>query len=313
MRTSSDMEVFVAVIDRGSLSAAAKSLGVTRSAVCRRLDQLESRLGVRLLHRTPRKLSLTEPGRIYLDHGRQALVEIDRAEQAAASFQANPRGILRVRSPVMIGLHIIIPWMREFLTNFPELSINLVVSDETNYSPQDFDLVIAFGPQPDSSLIAQKLGDSRRIICAAPSYLADHPAPQQPEDLRDHNCLTLSYLGSQSNEWSFKGSDGTFTVRVSGNFVANNGDANYEALIAGIGIGRATDLRVSSDVAAGRLVALLRSFEPDAPTPIYALHHSREQVPPKVRTFIDFYSKRLSLKGIPAAIGADVARASTDC
>jgi DNA-binding transcriptional LysR family regulator len=307
MRTSSDMEVFVAVIDRGSLSAAAKSLGVTRSAVCRRLDQLESRLGVRLLHRTPRKLSLTEPGRIYLEHGRQALVEIGRAEQAAASFQENPRGILRVRSPVMIGLHIIIPLMREFLSTFPDLSINLAASDETSYSPQDFDVIIAFGPQPDSSLIAQKLGDSRRVICAAPSYLADHPPPQRPEDLLDHNCLTLSYLGNQSNEWTFKGSEGTYGLRVAGNFVANNGDANYEALIAGIGIGRATDLRVSNDVAAGRLVTLLRSFEPDAPTPIYALHHSREQVPPKVRTFIDFYSKRVSLKGIPAALSADVA------
>ncbi len=172
MRTSSDMEVFVAVIDRGSLSAAARSLGVTRSGVCRRLEQLENRLGVRLVNRTPRQLSLTEPGRIYLEHSRQALVEIDRAEKAAASFQANPRGVLRVLSPVMIGLHIIIPLMREFLGTFADLSLNLVVSDETNHSPQDFDVIIAFGPQPDSSLIAHKLAESRRVICAAPAYLA---------------------------------------------------------------------------------------------------------------------------------------------
>lgn len=298
MRTSSDMEVFVAVIDRGSLSAAAKSLGVTRSGVCRRLEQLESRLGVRLLNRTPRQLSLTEPGRIYLEHSRQALVEIDRAEKAAASFQANPRGVLRVLSPVMIGLHIIIPLMREFLSTFTDLSLNLVASDETNHSPQDFDVIIAFGPQPDSSLIAHKLAESRRVICAAPAYLAEHPAPQRPEDLLDHNCLLLSYLGNQFNEWAFKSNEGPNSVKVTGNFVANNGDANYEALIAGIGIGRATDLRVGNDVAAGRLVTLLRAFEPDTPSPIYALHHSREQAPPKVRSFIDFYSRQLSLGGI---------------
>jgi DNA-binding transcriptional LysR family regulator len=300
MRASSDMEVFVAVIERGSLSSAAKVLGVTRSGVCRRLEQLESRLGVRLVNRTPRQLSLTEPGRIYLEHGRQALLEVKRAEEAAMSFQENPRGVLKVVSPVMIGLHVILPMMREFLTTFADLSLNLVVSDEPNFSAHDFDVIIAFGSQPDSSMIAHKLTESRRVICASPDYLAEHEMPNVPADLLNHNCLLLSGLGNQVNEWWFRGPDGPHSVKVRGNFVVNNGDAHYEALIAGLGIGRATDLRVNDDVAAGRLVTLLTDFEPDSPAPIYALHHSRDQVPPKVRTFIDFCKKQLSLKGLPA-------------
>jgi DNA-binding transcriptional LysR family regulator len=294
MRSSSDMDVFVAVIERGSLSAAAKSLGVTRSGVCRRLEQLEARLGVRLLNRTPRQISLTEPGRIYLEHSRLALTEVQRAEKAAMAFQQNPRGILKVSSPVMIGLHVILPMMREFLSKFRDLTLNLVVSDEPSYSAHDFDVMIAFGQQPDSSLIAHKLTESRRVICASPGYLAEHGIPNSPMELLNHNCLLLSSLGTVVNEWSFQGPSGPHSVKVKGNFVVNNGDAHYEALIAGLGIGRATDLRVKDDVAAGRLVTLLMDFEPEAPIGIYALHHSREQVSPKVRTFIDFCKKRLS-------------------
>jgi DNA-binding transcriptional LysR family regulator len=279
---TSDMEIFVAVVDRGSLSSAAGALGITRSGVCRRVEQLERRLGVRLLNRTTRHLSLTEPGHVYLQHSRQALAEIDRAEQAAMAFQQDPRGVLKLVSPVMIGLHSILPLMREFLTTYPDLALNVVLTDDPNHPVQESDVIIAFGAQPDSSLIAHKLAESQRVICAA------------------HNCLLLSGMGSLTNEWTFRRDGQVFGVKVTGNFVANTGDANYEALIAGIGIGRATDLRVGNDVAAGRLVRLLEEFEPDTPTPIYALHHSREQVPPKVRSFIDFCRGKLSKRPITA-------------
>ncbi|MFG1400046.1 LysR family transcriptional regulator [Roseixanthobacter pseudopolyaromaticivorans] len=304
VRTSSDMEVFVAVVDGGSLSAGAGALEMTRSGVCRRLEQLERRLGVRLLNRTTRQLNLTEPGQAYLTHSRQALKEIEKAEQAAMTFQRDPRGILKVVSPVMIGLHVILPLTREFLATYSELTLNLVVSDEPSHSMQDFDVIIAFGSQPDSSLISHKVAESRRLICAAPSYLAAHGTPLCPEDLGAHNCLLLSGLGSSSNEWAFRGEQGVQNVRVKGNFVVNNGDAHYAALLAGVGIGRATDLRVRDDVAAGRLVVLLDTYAPDKPTPIYALHHSREQVPPKVRSFIDFYKQRLSAKSTGKAAAA---------
>ncbi|MGU3663485.1 LysR family transcriptional regulator [Methylobacterium sp. A49B] len=301
MAATSDMEIFVAVVDRGSLSSAAGALGITRSGVCRRVEQLERRLGVRLLNRTTRHLSLTEPGQVYLQHSRQALAEIDRAEQAAMAFQQDPRGVLRVVSPVMIGLHSILPLMREFLATYRDLALNVVLTDDPNHPVQESDVIIAFGTQPDSSLIAHKLAESRRVICAAPSYLAERGTPERPEGLADHNCLLLSGMGSLTNEWTFRCDGQVFGVKVTGNFVANNGDANYEALIAGIGIGRATDLRVGNDVAAGRLVRLLEKFELDTPTPIYALHHSREQVPPKVRSFIDFCRSKLSKGPITAA------------
>lgn len=293
--TRDELELFVAIVDQSSFSGAARSFGMTRSAVCRGLERLETRLGVRLLDRTTRRLNTTDAGDVLYQSAIRILEGIREAEEATMAFQREPKGVLKVSSPVMIGLHIIVPLMADFLAAHPQLSVNLALSDEASQSVADFDISIGFGQQSDSSMIAQKLGESRRLICASPRYIELHGKPESPQDLLRHNCLLLSGLGTTSNQWDFNGPDGVQHVRVTGNFVVNTGDANYEALIAGIGIGRATDLRIRGDIAAGRLVPLLEEFEPADRTPIYAIYLSKRHMAPKTRALLTFLKARLTV------------------
>jgi DNA-binding transcriptional LysR family regulator len=287
------MEVFVAVARDGSFSAAARKLRVTRSAVCRRIERLEDRLGVRLLNRTTRQLSVTEAGRMLYESGVVILAELERVEGATIALQQSPKGTLKVLSPVMIGLHIVVPMAREFLAAYPSVTVELSLSDDNEYAFSEFDVIVAFGEQPNSSLMSYRVGESRRVICASPDYLAARGPPRRPEDLLQHNCLLLGSLGTSHNEWTFRKNGQLYPVRVSGSFVGNSGSALYEAMLAGIGVARATDLRVRSDVGLGRVVLLLEPFQPEDPTPIYALHHSKDHVAPKVRAFIEYLRRAL--------------------
>jgi len=286
--SESELAFFAEVVNRNGLSAAARAMGITRSAMSRRLDRLEERLGVRLLDRTTRRIALTEAGTMLFENAVRILDDIGRAEEEVRSFQAEPKGILRVASPVMIGLHILLPCVRAFLEVHRNIKIEITVSDDDGLDLNLFDVVIAYGPQPDSSLVGRRVAARRRVICAAPSYVRRFGAPKTPDDLLAHNCVLLSRWGRDANEWSFQDGDATRIVSVRGNLVLNEGDAYYQAIKEGIGIGRLTDLRVRSDIAAGLLVHLLPAFQVQEEIPIYVLHRSRRHVPPKVVAFVRF-------------------------
>ena len=289
-----DLRIFAAVVEHGGFAPTAKTLGITRSAVLRRVERLEARLGVRLLNRTTRQVNLTDAGDVLYRRAVRILDEIAEAELAVSEYSAEPQGVLRVTSPIMIGLQKLIPLLPDFLGRHTLVNLQLDLSDDAiDPSLSRHDVALRWGEQNDSALIITRLTESHQIVCAAPSYLDRHGAPHAPTDLASHNCLMMSRLGLDFNEWAFRYPEGTRSIRVSGNFVVSGGSGHYEALTAGLGIGRITDLRGQDDIASGRLRRILQEFEPIGATPIYAAHKSSRLVPPKVRTFIEFLRRRM--------------------
>ncbi|MDF2810500.1 MAG: LysR family transcriptional regulator [Microvirga sp.] len=297
LSSDSDFQVFACVVDNGSFAAAAKTLNVTRSAVCRRIDRLEQRLGVRLLDRTTRRLSLTEAGETLHRRAVRILTEIAEAELVVSEYGGEPRGTLRITSPIMIGLHKLIPVLPEFLKRYPQIKVHLDLSDDlTDPALADHDLGLRWGEQQSSATIITRVAESRQIICAAPSYLDCYGVPETPQDLLKHNCVLMSRLGLSNNDWSFVIDGRPVKLKVQGNYVVNGGHGNYEAVIAGLGIGRLTDLRVLEDIRTGRLRPILQAFEPEEAMPIYAAYKAGALVPPKVRICIDFLRRRMRLR-----------------
>lgn len=294
MTSLNELQIFSAVVDQGGFAAAAKSLGVTRSAVCRRIDGLEKRLGVRLLDRTTRRISLTDAGEALYHRGARILAEVQEAELAVSEYGEEPRGVLRITSPIMIGLHKLVPLLPDFLRRYRHIKVQLDLSDDIiDPALAENDIGIRWGEQRTSSLIITRIAESRQIVCAAPAYLERFGTPRTPHELAAHNCLMMSRLGLASNEWTFLVDGEVVALKVSGNFVVNGGHGNYEALIAGLGIGRVTDLRVVEDIRAGRLQPILRDFEPNEGMPIYAAFKSGRLVPPKIRLFVDYFRERM--------------------
>lgn len=294
MQNGSDYQVFSQVVESGSFAAAAKQLGVTRSAICRRIDGLERRLGVRLLDRTTRRLSLTEAGATFHDRSLRILNAIAETELVVSEYGEEPRGTLRITSPIMIGLHRLIPILPEFLERYPQIKVQLDLSDdEIDRALADHDIGLRWGAPKESAAIITKVAESHQIICAAPRYLEQHGTPEMPQELLQHNCVLMSRLGLTSNEWTFLIDDKVSKLKVQGNYVVNGGHGNYEAVISGLGIGRVTDLRVAEDIRAGRLRPILQRFEPPDAMPIYAAYKAGPLVPPKIRIFLDFLRRKI--------------------
>jgi DNA-binding transcriptional LysR family regulator len=294
MNSGSDLQIFAHVVESGSFAAAAKALGVTRSAVCRRIDGLERRLGARLLDRTTRRLSLTEAGETLYHRAQRILNEIAEAELIVSEYGGEPRGTLRITSPIMIGLHRLIPILPEFLGLYPQIKVQLDLSDdEIDPALADHDVGLRWGAPKDSAAIITKVAESRQIICAAPSYLDRHGTPENPQELLRHNCVLMSRLGLTSNEWSFVIDGRVSKLKVQGNYVVNGGHGNYEAVMSGLGIGRVTELRVAEDIRNGRLRPILQRFEPPDAMPIYAAYKAGPLVAPKIRIFLDFLRRRI--------------------
>jgi DNA-binding transcriptional LysR family regulator len=289
-----DLRVFAAVVEHGGFAPTARTLGTTRSAVLRRIERLERRLGVRLFDRTTRQISRTDAGDVLYRRAVHILAEIAEAELVVSEFSAEPQGVLRVTCPIMIGHQKLIPLLPEFLERYKLVKLQLNLSDDAiDQTLSHHDVALRWGEQEDSALVLTRLGESHQIVCAAPAYLERHGTPSIPDDLVDHNCLMMSRLGLDHNEWTFRYGNGNRSIRTTGNFVVNGGSGHYEALIAGLGIGRITDLRGREDIAAGRLRRLLQEFEPLAATPIYAAYKSSRLVPPKVRAFVTFLKRTM--------------------
>ena len=289
-----EMAVFVAVAEHGSLTHAARGLGLSPSAVSKLISRLEDRLGVRLLQRTTRRVTLTAEGRLFNERAREILEELDAVEELVGSGRLRPRGMLRVSLSHGFGMSQIVPLVPAFGERYPDIELQLAFADRRlDLVAEGIDLAIRLGPIRDEALIARRLGDHGRIVCAAPAYLARHGAPATPADLVRHNCVLFDqpdYL----NQWPFRTADATVErVRIRGNFRSDNGDALIELLLAGLGIANAADFVALPLIAAGRLVPLLADYAVDERTPIHAVYPQRRHVPAKVRVFIDFLATAL--------------------
>lgn len=295
MDSVAGMRIFVRVVDAGSFSAAGRQLGVAPSSVSRRISDLEYELGARLFHRTTRKLSLTEAGRLFHERAAQILVEVEEAKLAISQIGGAPSGILRLTVPASVGRLHIAPALAAFQERFPAVQIVLSMTDRlVDLVDEGFDLAIRVGRQRDSSLIARRIGWGRRVVCGSSSYLKKAGMPKVPADLADHNCLTFrSHPGS--NLWSFRGPKGTSKVRVSGGLFADNGEALCAAAVAGLGLILVPNWLVGIEIRQGRLRQVLGKFQvvPEA-SPLYAVYPHQRHLPPKVRAFVDFLVERFA-------------------
>jgi DNA-binding transcriptional LysR family regulator len=296
MDALADIAVFVRVVERGSFTLAADELELSRAVVSKYVSRLEERLGARLLHRTTRRLSLTEAGAALFEASRGALERIEEAEGAVAQLQAEPRGRLRVSAPMSFGILHLGPALAEFARAHPRVSLDMRLDDRfVNLVEEGIDVAVRIGALTDSSLVARRLASTRMLVCAAPSYLAHHGEPEIPEDLAAHDCLIYSYL-STANVWRFSAPDGReVPVAVSGRFRINNGIVLAEAAAAGHGILLTPSFYVGPMLRDGRLKRILAGYRlPELG--IHAVYPERAQVPPKVRAFVDFLAQRFGRK-----------------
>ena len=294
MDSVAGMRVLARVVDAGGFSAAARQLGVAPSSVSRQINELESDLGVRLFHRTTRKLSLTEAGQIYYERAGRIITEVDEARLAVSEL-GSPTGILRVTIPTGIGRGLIAAAIPEFLDRYPGVRVVLSMTDYmVDLVAGGFDVGIRVGQLSDSTLKARKIGESRRVVCASPAYLERSGRPRHPGDLENHNCITFRDHPGQ-NVWKFRGKDGLSEVRVSGNFFARSADALSAAALAGLGVVLLPDWNLAMELRERRLRILLSKYDAvPRESPIWAVHSHQRHVPPKIRVFIDFLVERFA-------------------
>jgi DNA-binding transcriptional LysR family regulator len=286
------MKVFAAVVDAGSLSAAGRRLAMPLATVSRKLSELESHLGARLLTRSTRGRALTDAGEAYLAACRRILDEVAEAERAAAGEYSAPQGELVVAAPLAFGRQHVLPVIDAFLLEFPAVDIRLVLGDRvTPLMDEHIDLAVRIGTLPDSRLNALPLGTLRRVVCASPGYLAQHGRPRVPADLARHCCVTFEGLGA-ADAWTFTTAASHAVVPIRSRLVVNSAEAAVDAAVAGIGLVRVLSYQADAARRARQLQVLLAKFEPP-PTPVNLVYDARQRVALKLRAFIDFAAPRL--------------------
>jgi DNA-binding transcriptional LysR family regulator len=284
----------VRIVDLGSFAKAAEDLGVTASALSKTLSRLENRLGVRLLTRTTRRLALTTEGELYLARARNILVLIEAAETEASEGGAYPQGLLRINTGTAVGIRLSDRIVPEFLARFPGVSIELMITDRiVDPIAEHLDVALRTGPLADSTLIARKLRDLRRVVCAAPAYLERHGVPARPADLANHNCLRLS-TQAQFSAWPFAAGEGVNALHVGGNFSCDNVGLLVSLALQGHGIIRLADFLVGKYLRDGRLIELLVDTNMAEPLPLWAIMPPGRNRLPRVRAFVDFLAERLA-------------------
>jgi len=287
-----ELEVFAAAVEGGSFSAAGRGLGLTPSAVSRTIDRIEARLGVRLMLRTTRVLTLTAEGQAYLGAARRILADLDDAERQIAD-QGAPRGRLRVSAAFSHGRLCIVPLLGEFAALYPHILVDVSLTDAiADIAGGQADVAIRFGVLADSPLTARRVGQTGRTIVASPEYLARRGTPQVPEDLHDHNCLNFNFRRTEP-VWPFRKDGRDYALTVHGNIEANNGETLGQLAIAGVGVTRVGNFSVAEDLAAGRLVSVLEAFNPGDVEQIHAVFVGGANMPARVRVFVDFIAERL--------------------
>ena len=280
---------FVAVAEAESFTKASKRLGISTAQVSRQVSALETRMATKLFHRTTRKVSVTEVGKIYYQHCRQVLDGLEEAERAITNLQSTPRGLLKITAPVTYGEGTLAPLINDFIAKYPELEIKITLTNQKiDLIDEGFDLAVRLGQLEDSSMMAKRLGSRTQYVCASPNYLSTYGLPHSLSELEQHNCLqgTLDY-------WRFQENGKTRNIRVRGNLTCNSGHALVDAAIKNIGIIQLPDYYVLPFIESGQLVPILeQNRQPEEG--IWALYPHNRHLSPKVRMLLDYLSEALS-------------------
>ncbi|MEK6354462.1 MAG: LysR family transcriptional regulator [Burkholderia cenocepacia] len=285
------LDTFARIVSAGSLSAAARELDLSLSVVSKRLAHLESRLGVRLLHRTTRQQTLTDDGAQFHAQVLRILAEVEHAETLMRDRRGTVSGVLRVTAPGELGRLRIAPLVAAFQQRHPQLTVQLMLTDAVvDLLAADIDVAVRIGNLADSTMIARELAPNHRVLCASPGYLAAHGWPAHPAELRAHRCIVM---GDQPRaEWRFDGAQGGVAVEVTAALLTNDGGAARTLALEGAGIALKSIWDVGADLDAGRLVRVLPAFEASA-APLHAVYPGARHVPLRVRTFVDFLREQL--------------------
>jgi DNA-binding transcriptional LysR family regulator len=288
------MAILLQVAEKGSFSAASRELGVPLATVSRKVNELESHLGTRLLVRTTRKLALTDAGVVYVASAKRILEDVDETERIAAGEFHAPRGELIVTAPALFGRLHILPIVTDFLAAYPEINVQLLLSDLNLHLIDDHvDMAVRIGPLPDSGLIATGVGSMRKVVCASPKLLAGHGTPRTPQDLTTLPCVNFDFL-SRGMTWPFrsKGAKGTADVSIRPRLSVSTADAAVWAAVQGVGVTRVLHYQCADALHDQSLQIILADFE-DEPLPIHLVHAGRGALPSKMRVFLDFTAGRL--------------------
>lgn len=289
----SEMGFFSLLVRTGSLSATARELNVTTPAISKRLSSMEARLGVQLMHRTTRRMSLTPEGELYLAHARRILADIDDMEQQVSSALAAPKGLLRVNATLGFGRSHIAPLISQFAKRYPEVQVQLQLTvNPPPLSEDAFDVCIRFGEPPDARVMARRIASNRRLICAAPVYLAKHGTPKVPSDLAQHNCLGIRQGDEAYGIWHFQIGKRTETVKVRGSLSTNDGEIAVSWALAGHGILMRAEWDIAKYLRSGRLRQVLENAH-TPPADIYAVYPVRHQTAARVQAFVAFVADQL--------------------
>jgi DNA-binding transcriptional LysR family regulator len=292
------MSVFVAVVAAGSFSAASRQLRMPLPTVSRKVAEIESHLNAKLLVRSTRKLVLTEAGQAYLEDCRRILEAVTEAERGASGQYNAPQGELSITAPIVFGRVHVVPVVTEFLRAYARVDARLLLIDRPlNLIEDRLDLAVRVGPLPDSRLVASKVGKIRRVVCASPGYLEGRGTPKTPQDLLKHECVTFAGL-ADAGSWTFRDHE---AVRVRSRLTTSTAEAAIDATLAGIGVTCTLSYQIAESVKAGRLVIVLRKFEP-APLPVSLLYVHESRITAKLRAFVDFAAPRLRARLTSAAI-----------
>lgn len=288
MEFSAQMMLFARVAEERNFSAAARALGLTPSSVSRQIAQLEDRIGVRLVTRSSQGVTLTVEGGEFYRRCADVAARVAEAEQFAAAIADEPQGALRVLCTVAFGKAQLIPLLPGFLDAYPKVSLSLDITDRpVDMATENVDLAIRFSEQiDDASLVQRRLARNRRVLCAAPTYLAERGKPERLADLAAHNCLRLSTF-DKFNDWGLNDPDTGATIAISGRVEANSADSLYAATLAGMGIARLSTYLVNRDIAAGRLVRVLPDYADDSST-LVALYSDRRHLAARSRALLDY-------------------------
>jgi DNA-binding transcriptional LysR family regulator len=293
-----EMEAFVRSVERAGFSAAARDLKLSPSAVSKIVTRLESVLGVRLLNRTTRRLTTTPEGALFFARCRRILSEFEDAETEAGRSREKPRGKLLVHSGVGFATHRLVPAMPRFVAKYPDVQVELIVEDrDLDVVRNGIDISVRPGPPLDPSLVARKLGEFERVVCASPAYIARHGAPQSPEALALHACMTIASLPGRGH-WAFQTPAGKQVIEVRPHLTANSADSVRQFALMGLGIVRMNDFIVDEDIREGRLVPMLVEWRCAEHVPMHALYaHDRHRLP-RVAVMLEFLGEIFTKRGL---------------
>ena len=288
MGIPTDMAAFVRAVEKGGFSSAARELGLTPSAISKLVTRMEDRLGVRLLNRTTRRLSLTPEGEAFFHRTQRILADIAEAENEVARFRERPQGKLRVNVGTAFGTYQLVPALPGFLERYPDIEVEITMTDRVVDLVEDgADVGIRSGHLSDSSLVARRICEMERVICASPAYLQRHGVPRKPGELLRHNCLVIANTPSL-RRWPFNQPDGVRNIEVAGNIAANNADTLLQLALLGAGIIRLADVIVGEAIAQGRLKPVLAHVHHVEPLPLHAVFPQGRHRSPRVAAFVDF-------------------------